>query len=88
MLTWKKALRASALGTFTALTYADTWRDIGAGIFAVSVQLLRILLLVLFPVTIPLFAWLIIRDTKRRAEEEPKRRAALRAGIHKNGPLE
>lgn len=64
----------------------ELWRGLREGAFAVLVLVVRLLLLALAPVSVPLIAWMIVHDRRRRAEQDAETRARLRRGLHQNGP--
>lgn len=71
MITYKQALRATAIGTLKALGYRNTWEDLLSGAIALVVLAVRLLILLTFPISVPLIAllarhWLNELDGKRQ----------------------
>ena len=82
----RTALKDAASGSLKAMADRLMWAGILAGAVATVVLLVRLLVLVTFPVSTPLIAWLLILDERRTAEQVEQARARLRRGIHQNGP--
>ena len=80
-----EAFKISALGAMDGIIDREMWEDIGAGLFAVFVLLVRCLILVTFPVSVPLIAVLIMLDERKRARDSIEARARMRRGMHHNG---
>lgn len=92
MLTYRQALRKAACETLTMLAHPDVWSDLGRalrdGVWSILFLLVRLGLLLAFPLSIPLVAYLMVLDERKRAAHEIEIRAKLRRGIHQNGPSE
>lgn len=84
---WIKQMKHEAWITLHILASESMWIDIRRGIFAIMQLLIRVLVLITFPISTPLFAWASIRQERRMAEYEAKARERLRADIHRNGKL-
>lgn len=84
-MTYAQALKAAARTAFTALGPSEQWRDIGNGMIAVLVQLIRLAILLSFPFSTPLIAWLIQLDERKTAVQRAEARERLLQQIHQNG---
>lgn len=85
MMTWRDAMKEAAAGSFTCLADRRMWSKISSGLLAVLQLLCRLLILAAFPLTTPLFAWLLMRHERKAAAHWEEVRARLRADIHRNG---
>lgn len=85
MLTYRQALRAAAATAFTSLGRSEQWRDIGVGVLALVVQIIRLGILFTFPISTPLIAWLIQLDERKTAIQRAEARARLAEQLHQNG---
>lgn len=79
-------LKVAIIGTFDAMVCRRMWGDIGNGILAILVLLLRLLILVTFPVSQPVIAWLLWKSDKFNRERLDEARARLRARMNSNIP--
>lgn len=66
MIPLHQALHIAASGTLDAMRNRAMWRDIGTGIVAKMVLVVRCAILVTFPVSVPLIACMIMLDEHRR----------------------
>lgn len=57
MITPAQALKIAARDTIGCLLTPKAWREVRAGAIALAFLLLRLLMLVTFPISIPLVAW-------------------------------
>ena len=80
-----EAFKISALGTLDGMHCRKMWEDIGGGMLASFVLLVRCLILVTFPISVPLIAVLIMLDERKRARDSIEARARMRRGMHNNG---
>lgn len=67
------------------LSEKHMWTHLRIGVNAGVALILRIAILVAFPVTVPVIAWLLIKEERDRPAREAEARTRLRAGIHRNG---
>lgn len=82
---YHQALRTAAVESVLCIADRKAWRTLAAGLYGLLFIALRIVMLVTFPVSVPLIAWLIQHDSHRRLEQAQLARAQLIAGIHQNG---
>lgn len=59
------------------------WRALRDGLIGTMALILRILLLALFPISVPLIAWMVIHDRKRREEQQAEFSARVRRDWNK-----
>lgn len=85
-MTFREALKTIAAESLRNLGEMDMWGDMVAGLVAVFLLAVRLAVLVTFPISLPLIAWLMIVDEQKRAREFEALRAKLRRGMHQNGP--
>lgn len=80
-----EAFEISVLGTIDGMLDRKMWKCIGGGMLAAFFLLVRCLILVTFPVSVPLIAVLIMLDERKRARDSIEARARMRRGMHNNG---
>lgn len=56
----------------------ELWDAMREGAFSIFVLVVRLILLVLFPISVPLIAWMVIHDRKLRDEQQEEFRARVR----------
>lgn len=78
-------LKVAVQGTLDAMVCRRMWDDIGNGLLAIVVLALRLLILVTFPVSQPLIAWMLWKSDRINREHLAEARARLRAAMHRNG---
>lgn len=78
-------LKIAAEGTLFGLVASDTWTDLCVGLLAVVTLALRALILVTFPVSTPLIAWLIWVDDRKHERDAEVITKRLLSDIHRNG---
>lgn len=71
--TYLNALREAAADNIRCLAHRAAWRDLKNGAIALVFLLLRVVMLLTYPVSTPLMAWVIL------ANERAMHRAARRA---------
>lgn len=71
MITPAQALKIAARDTIGCLLTPKAWREVCAGAVALAFILLRLLMLVTFPISIPLVAWCRFADARARAGYDP-----------------
>lgn len=79
-------LKIAAEGTLYSIVAQDTWRDLCLGLLAVMVLALRFAILLTFPISTPLIAWLIwwLSDRKFKRDAAATTERLLR-DMHRNG---
>ena len=79
--TWKFV----AKGIYENVIEPDAWRElgqhIGLGLYALLVLFLRVLMFVLFPISLPLLVFILRRIERKHMEGYQARRAAMDADV-------
>lgn len=78
-------LKIAALGTLDGLVMRDTWTEIWIGLLSCIVMAIRVLILVTFPISTPLIAWLIWLDDRKHERDAAAATVRLLRDIHRNG---
>lgn len=84
MITPTQALKIAARDTIGCLFTPKAWREVRAGAIATAFLLLRLLMLVTFPISIPLAAWCRWEEARLRAGYDPVE-AVLRKARQQRG---
>lgn len=71
--TYLNALREASADNIRCVVHRAAWRDLAAGGVALAFLVLRVLMLLTYPISTPLMAWVI------HANERAQHRAARRA---------
>lgn len=86
-----EALITAATETFTCFFKPQFWTIAVAGMAAIGGALmwlsLRVLMIITFPISIPLMAWAIYADDRKNRKQAEEIMERLRKGIHRNGPV-
>ena len=77
-------LKIAAAGTLYGLVARETWTDLGLGMLAVLVMVLRVAILVTFPISTPLIAWLIWLDDRKFKRDAATTTERLLRDMHRN----
>jgi hypothetical protein len=64
----------------------ELWKALREGAFAALVLVVRLILLAIFPISVPLVAWMVIHDRERREKQQAEFRIRVRQEMHQNGP--
>lgn len=71
--TYLNALREASADNIRCLAHPSAWRDLRTGAVALAFLLLRLVMLLTYPVSTPLMAWVILEN--ERAQHRSARRA-------------
>lgn len=86
-----EALITAATETFTCFFRPQFWTIAVAGMAAIGGALmwfsLRVLMILTFPISIPLMAWAIYADDRRNRKQAEEIMQRLRKGICQNGQV-
>lgn len=78
-MTFLDELRAEAAASVTMLGHRSMWDDIVTGAWGCFALAIRLLILMLFPISVPLIAWIVVKDKKLRLVQEAEARKRMRA---------
>lgn len=85
MITYKEALKRAAIGSLKGLVWRETWTDLLFGVAAALLLCSRVVTVLTYPISTPLIAWVLMRETNRREAKATEIRRRMRADMHKNG---